>query len=195
MPGRRMLAGGTTFRIAQSSGITLNQHSSQEIYGGRRPRVSVDAVVMGGTRGIGRAIAGALESSGHAVRTAGRGDVDTSDPGSVARFVRRQPHHGHTGAEHGRPAPQDVCRGDRRGVVQVPQPAVSGHGHAPARHYGEGRRLHISNQLCSGEGTQPPASHIQRVPGGIHGGVQVGEPGAGRPKRELRQHSPRHDSH
>ena len=42
---------------------------------------------MGGTRGIGRAIAGALESSGHTVRAAGRGDVDTSDPGSVARFA------------------------------------------------------------------------------------------------------------
>lgn len=47
----------------------------------------MDAIVMGGTRGIGRAIAGALASSGHRVTAAGRSHIDTSEPESVRRFV------------------------------------------------------------------------------------------------------------
>lgn len=42
---------------------------------------------MGGTRGIGRAIADALKSSGHRVTAAGRNHIDTSEPDSVKQFV------------------------------------------------------------------------------------------------------------
>lgn len=45
------------------------------------------AIVLGGTRGIGRAIAESLEKSGHKVMAAGRADIDTSDIESVRRFV------------------------------------------------------------------------------------------------------------
>ncbi len=44
---------------------------------------------MGGSRGIGRAIADALSSTGADVYAASRKDVDTSDPDSVRRFVDR----------------------------------------------------------------------------------------------------------
>ena len=47
----------------------------------------MEAIVLGGTRGIGRAIAEALASSGHSVKAAGRGDIDTSEPDSVKRFA------------------------------------------------------------------------------------------------------------
>ena len=47
----------------------------------------MEAIVLGGTRGIGRAIAEALRTSGHHVTAAGRSDIDTSEPESVRRFV------------------------------------------------------------------------------------------------------------
>ena len=47
----------------------------------------MEAIVLGGTRGIGRAIAEALQSSGHHVVAAGRRDVDTSELVSVRRFA------------------------------------------------------------------------------------------------------------
>lgn len=46
------------------------------------------AVVLGGSRGIGRAIADALESAGIGVLAASSRDVDTSDLESVRRFAR-----------------------------------------------------------------------------------------------------------
>lgn len=48
-----------------------------------------DALVLGGSRGIGRAIADALKSAGVSVTAASRGDVDTSDPASVMEFAKR----------------------------------------------------------------------------------------------------------
>lgn len=49
------------------------------------------AIVMGGTKGIGGAIARSLEESGHAVTVTGRRNLDTSDPDSVRRFVQENP--------------------------------------------------------------------------------------------------------
>lgn len=49
------------------------------------------AIVLGGTRGIGAAIAEALSSSRHEVTVAGRADVDTSDMTSVRRFAVAHP--------------------------------------------------------------------------------------------------------
>lgn len=47
----------------------------------------MEAIVLGGTRGIGRAIADSLASSGHRVTATGRSHIDTSEPESVRRFV------------------------------------------------------------------------------------------------------------
>ena len=51
----------------------------------------MDALVMGGSRGIGRAIAGALSDAGVNVYAASRRDVDTSDLDSVREFARAHP--------------------------------------------------------------------------------------------------------
>ncbi len=51
----------------------------------------MEAIVLGGTRGIGRAIAEALEASGHAVKAAGSKDVDTSNLESVRLFADANP--------------------------------------------------------------------------------------------------------
>ena len=51
----------------------------------------VNAIVLGGTRGIGKAIAASLETAGCDVVAAGRRDVDTSDMGSVRRFAAAHP--------------------------------------------------------------------------------------------------------
>lgn len=51
----------------------------------------MNAIVLGGTRGIGRAIAEVLESSGHVVNATGRMEVDTSSPESVQRFIETNP--------------------------------------------------------------------------------------------------------
>ncbi|MDA7942040.1 MAG: SDR family oxidoreductase [Nitrosopumilus sp.] len=49
------------------------------------------AIVMGGSRGIGRAIAGALREMGADVVAASSTDVDTSDRSSVEAFAARHP--------------------------------------------------------------------------------------------------------
>ena len=49
------------------------------------------AVVLGGSRGIGRAIAGSLRSIGIEVFAASKNDIDTSDLGSVRRFAEGHP--------------------------------------------------------------------------------------------------------
>ena len=48
-----------------------------------------DAIVIGGSRGIGRAIADALRAGGCSVLAASRADIDTSDRASVKKFVER----------------------------------------------------------------------------------------------------------
>ena len=51
----------------------------------------VKAIVLGGTRGIGRAIASSLEAAGCEVVRAGRQTVDTSDMDSVRHFADANP--------------------------------------------------------------------------------------------------------
>ena len=50
-----------------------------------------EAIVLGGSRGIGRAISESLGSLGINVFAASRADIDTSDLDSVRRFVRDHP--------------------------------------------------------------------------------------------------------
>ena len=50
-----------------------------------------EAIVLGGSRGIGRAISESLESIGIDVLAASRADIDTSDLDSVRRFTRDHP--------------------------------------------------------------------------------------------------------
>ncbi len=51
----------------------------------------MNAIVLGGTRGIGRAIVASLESAGCSVVSAGRDAVDTSNMDSVRRFASGNP--------------------------------------------------------------------------------------------------------
>ncbi len=47
-----------------------------------------EAIVIGGSRGIGRAIAESLEAAGYAVTATSRNEIDTSDLDSVMAFAR-----------------------------------------------------------------------------------------------------------
>ena len=51
----------------------------------------MDAIVLGGSRGIGAAIAGALSESGYSVLAASSSDVDTADMASVRAFCSAHP--------------------------------------------------------------------------------------------------------
>ena len=51
----------------------------------------MDAIVLGGSRGIGAAIASALSKSGYGVLAASSSDVDTADMGSVRAFCSAHP--------------------------------------------------------------------------------------------------------
>ena len=74
-----------------------------------------DAIVLGGSRGIGRAIADALRAAGVSVTAASKRDVDTSDPASVGEFASRHPQTDILVLNTGGPAPKrfrDVTRDD-----------------------------------------------------------------------------------
>lgn len=49
------------------------------------------AIVMGGTRGIGNAIANSLQQYGHQVISVGHHDIDTSNIDSVRQFIQNNP--------------------------------------------------------------------------------------------------------
>ncbi len=68
-----------------------------------------DAIVLGGSRGIGRAISGALKGTGINVVAASKSDIDTSDLQSVKEFAQTHARTDILVLNTGGPAPKTFC--------------------------------------------------------------------------------------
>ena len=92
------------------------------------------AIVLGGSKGIGKAIAQALQSIDIDTVATSRRDIDTSDIASVKNFLETHRQTDNSSLEYRRPSANTVPRYHRGGLEQVPQSVIFGILHHTAEH-------------------------------------------------------------